>query len=147
MKSSPSPVSCAAAPWPRPSPVRSRRHGLKYSPFCCFWRLQFCSATPSSHAILTVYSGTCKEVLGTCVSVGCNVDKKNPRQVHNEINEGQRMHCFQHSHAAQRFQLYIIGSPHCSMRSSPYRIPALHLSDSCSFRQDRSSGEVISAIA
>ena len=35
------------------------------------------------------FSGTVKEVLGTCVSVGCTVDNKDPRQVQKLIDAGE----------------------------------------------------------
>ena len=35
-------------------------------------------------------SGTVKEVLGTCVSLGCTVEKKSPKDVTAEINKGER---------------------------------------------------------
>jgi large subunit ribosomal protein L12e len=34
-------------------------------------------------------SGTVKEILGTCVSVGCTVDGKDPRDLQKEIDEGE----------------------------------------------------------
>ena len=34
------------------------------------------------------FSGTVKEILGTCVSIGCTVDGKDPRAVQKEIDEG-----------------------------------------------------------
>lgn len=34
-------------------------------------------------------AGTCKEILGTCVSVGCTVEHKEPREVQKEIDEGE----------------------------------------------------------
>ncbi|KAL7248102.1 hypothetical protein ACSBR2_002916 [Camellia fascicularis] len=33
-------------------------------------------------------SGTVKEILGTCVSVGCTVDGKNPKDLQQEIADG-----------------------------------------------------------
>ncbi|KAG8376550.1 hypothetical protein BUALT_Bualt09G0075100 [Buddleja alternifolia] len=33
-------------------------------------------------------SGTVKEILGTCVSVGCTVDGKDPKDLQQEINDG-----------------------------------------------------------
>ena len=36
------------------------------------------------------FSGTVKEILGTCVSIGCTVDKKSPKEVTAEINNGER---------------------------------------------------------
>merc|ERR1711907_884421 len=35
-------------------------------------------------------SGTCKEILGTCVSLGCTVDKLSPKEVTAQINSGER---------------------------------------------------------
>ncbi|CAM8910628.1 unnamed protein product [Rhodiola kirilowii] len=32
--------------------------------------------------------GTVKEILGTCVSVGCTVDGKDPKDVQKEIDNG-----------------------------------------------------------
>lgn len=34
-------------------------------------------------------SGTVKEILGTCVSVGCTVDNKDPKDLQTEIDEGE----------------------------------------------------------
>ena len=33
--------------------------------------------------------GTCKEILGTAVSLGCTVDGKSPKDVTSLINEGE----------------------------------------------------------
>jgi large subunit ribosomal protein L12e len=33
-------------------------------------------------------SGTVKEILGTCVSVGCTVDGKDPKDLQQEIDDG-----------------------------------------------------------
>merc|ERR1711879_610041 len=35
------------------------------------------------------FTGTVKEMLGTCVSIGCTVDGKDPRQVCEEIDNGE----------------------------------------------------------
>uniref|UniRef100_A0A061RAA3 Large subunit ribosomal protein L12e n=1 Tax=Tetraselmis sp. GSL018 TaxID=582737 RepID=A0A061RAA3_9CHLO len=35
-------------------------------------------------------AGTCKEILGTAVSVGCRVDGKSPQDVIQEIDDGER---------------------------------------------------------
>ncbi|KAF3526743.1 hypothetical protein F2Q69_00048939 [Brassica cretica] len=34
-------------------------------------------------------SGTVREILGTCVSVGCTVDGKDPKDLQQEIQEGE----------------------------------------------------------
>ena len=34
-------------------------------------------------------AGTVKEILGTCVSVGCTVDNEEPRDVQSKIDEGE----------------------------------------------------------
>ncbi len=34
------------------------------------------------------FSGTVKQVLGTCMSVGCTVDGKNPKEITKLVNEG-----------------------------------------------------------
>lgn len=33
-------------------------------------------------------AGTVKEVLGTCVSIGCTVNGKNPKDIQQQITEG-----------------------------------------------------------
>ena len=33
-------------------------------------------------------AGTCKEILGTCVSVGCTCDGQDPRALQSQIDEG-----------------------------------------------------------
>lgn len=35
-------------------------------------------------------AGSVKEILGTCISLGCTVDKKSPKDVTAEINSGER---------------------------------------------------------
>lgn len=35
------------------------------------------------------FSGTVKEVLGTCVSLGCTVDGKSPKEVQQLIDQGE----------------------------------------------------------
>jgi len=35
------------------------------------------------------FSGTVKEILGTCVSVGCKVDGQNPRELQTKITKGE----------------------------------------------------------
>lgn len=42
---------------------------------------------PKSYA--AEFQGTVKEILGTCMSVGCTVDKKGPRDVQKEIDAGE----------------------------------------------------------
>jgi large subunit ribosomal protein L12e len=34
-------------------------------------------------------SGSCKEILGTCVSVGCTVDHEDPREIQSKIDAGE----------------------------------------------------------
>jgi large subunit ribosomal protein L12e len=34
-------------------------------------------------------TGTVKSVLGSCLSVGCTVDKQNPKQIIAKINNGE----------------------------------------------------------
>lgn len=34
-------------------------------------------------------SGTIREILGTCVSVGCTVDGRSPKDLANEIKDGE----------------------------------------------------------
>jgi large subunit ribosomal protein L12e len=33
--------------------------------------------------------GTCKEILGTCISLGCTVDGKSPKEITKAINDGE----------------------------------------------------------
>ena len=39
-------------------------------------------------SIAKIFAGTVKEILGTCVAIGCTVDGKNPRDVQAEIDNG-----------------------------------------------------------
>ena len=34
------------------------------------------------------FTGTCKEILGTCLSVGCNVDGESPKDIQKKIDAG-----------------------------------------------------------
>jgi len=42
---------------------------------------------PKSYA--ATFEGTVKEILGTCVSVGCSVDGKSPKEVQEQIDSGE----------------------------------------------------------
>ena len=42
---------------------------------------------PKSFA--AAFAGTVKEVLGTCVSVGCTVDGKSPKDIQKQIDNGE----------------------------------------------------------
>ena len=42
---------------------------------------------PKSFAI--EFKGTVKEVLGTCVSIGCTVDGKSPKEIQSLIDDGE----------------------------------------------------------
>ena len=35
------------------------------------------------------FAGTVKQVLGTCLSLGCTVDKQNPKQIIAKLNNGE----------------------------------------------------------
>ena len=35
------------------------------------------------------FKGTVKEVLGTCVSLGCTIDGKSPKEITTLINDGE----------------------------------------------------------
>jgi large subunit ribosomal protein L12e len=35
------------------------------------------------------FKGTVKEILGTCVSIGCTVDGKSPKEIQAAIDEGE----------------------------------------------------------
>lgn len=40
-------------------------------------------------SLAKTFSGNVKEILGTCVAVGCTVDGKNPRDVQKAIDSGE----------------------------------------------------------
>lgn len=40
-------------------------------------------------------SGTCKEILGTCVSVGCTVEGAHPHEMMKKIDNGESLHMIQ----------------------------------------------------
>lgn len=42
-----------------------------------------------SRSMSATLAGTCKEILGTCLSVGCTVDGKNPKIVQEQIAKGE----------------------------------------------------------
>ena len=42
---------------------------------------------PTSYA--KQFVGTVKEILGTCVSIGCTVDGKSPKEVQSLIDDGE----------------------------------------------------------
>ena len=39
-------------------------------------------------SLAKTFAGTVKSVLGTCLSIGCTVDKLNPKKVIEKINNG-----------------------------------------------------------
>jgi large subunit ribosomal protein L12e len=40
-------------------------------------------------SIAKTLKGTVKEILGTCVSVGCTVDRENPREIQRKVEDGE----------------------------------------------------------
>lgn len=42
-----------------------------------------------SRSCAITLAGTCKEILGTCVSVGCTVEHEDPRDIQTKIAEGE----------------------------------------------------------
>ena len=35
------------------------------------------------------FEGTCKEIIGTCVSLGCTIDGKSPKEITSLIKSGE----------------------------------------------------------
>lgn len=40
-------------------------------------------------------SGTVKEILGTCKSVGCTVDHEDPQDIQEKVRENKQLYCTQ----------------------------------------------------
>ena len=40
-------------------------------------------------SMAVTFEGSCKEILGTCVSLGCTIDGKSPKEMTSLINEGE----------------------------------------------------------
>lgn len=38
-------------------------------------------------SLAKTFAGTVKEILGTCLSVGCTVEKQSPREIQRKIDE------------------------------------------------------------
>jgi hypothetical protein len=49
----------------------------------------FSSAAALVIKVLKELAGTVKEILSTCVSVGCTVDGKDPKDLQTEIDDGE----------------------------------------------------------
>jgi hypothetical protein len=49
----------------------------------------FSSAAALVIKVLKELAGTVKEILSTCVSVGCTVDGKDPKDLKTEIDDGE----------------------------------------------------------
>ena len=43
----------------------------------------------ANKSMAITFDGTCKEILGTCVSLGCTVDGKSPKEVQELIDSGE----------------------------------------------------------
>lgn len=55
------------------------------------------------------FAGTVKQVLGTCLSMGCTVDKLNAKKVIEKINNGELKvwsNLFKHSSTISMYLLY-----------------------------------------
>ena len=35
------------------------------------------------------FEGSCKEIIGTCISLGCTIDGKSPKEITSLINSGE----------------------------------------------------------
>jgi len=48
-----------------------------------------CAKTMRTRSMARLFSGTVKEILGTCVSIGCTIDGKNPKDIQKAIDKGE----------------------------------------------------------
>ena len=48
-----------------------------------------CARTMRGRSNARLFSSTVKEILGTCVSIGCTVEKQDPRDIQKKITSGE----------------------------------------------------------
>ncbi|XP_077298622.1 ribosomal protein L12 [Arctopsyche grandis] len=67
---------------------RKKQKNIKHNGNLSFDEVVNIAKTIRARSMARELSGTVKEVLGTCQSVGCTIDSKNPHDLIDEINEG-----------------------------------------------------------
>jgi len=73
-------------------PVRDRKNGPKnvqHNGNMSFDDVLEIARTMRSRSMARTLAGTCKEILGTCYSVGCTVDGEHPSEITRKINDGE----------------------------------------------------------
>ena len=74
---------------PRPSKKEKGAAGRKHNGNISFDDVIVVTRAMRAKSLAATPKGTAKEVLGTCVSLGCTVEKKSPKDIQKEIDEGK----------------------------------------------------------
>jgi large subunit ribosomal protein L12e len=72
-----------------PSRDRKKVKHVKHDGNLAFDEILEIARIMRDRSIAKTLQGTVKEILGTCVSVGCTVDRENPRELQRRIDEGE----------------------------------------------------------
>jgi len=72
-------------------PVRDRKKdkNIKHSGNLSLEDVKSIARIMRERSCAATFSGSCKEILGTCVSVGCKVEREDPREIQRKIDEGE----------------------------------------------------------
>jgi large subunit ribosomal protein L12e len=72
-------------------PVRDRKKdkNIKHSGNLSLEDIKSIARIMRERSCAATFSGSCKEILGTCVSVGCQVEREDPREIQRKIDEGE----------------------------------------------------------
>lgn len=72
-------------------PVRDRKKdkNIKHSGNLSLEDIKSIARIMRERSCAATFSGSCKEILGTCVSVGCKVEREDPREIQRKIDEGE----------------------------------------------------------
>ena len=68
---------------------RKKEKNIKHSGNIALGEIYEIGRTMRSKSLAKDLAGTCKEILGTCQSVGCTVDGRPPHDVIDAINNGE----------------------------------------------------------
>ena len=68
---------------------RKKQKNIKHNGNLSFDDIISIARSMRPRSVAKYLSGTVKEILGTCQSVGCTVDGKPPRDIIEEINDGK----------------------------------------------------------
>jgi len=85
----PSAASLIVKALKEPARDRKKTKNIKHNGNLTFDEIVDIAKVMRERSMAREFTGTVKEILGTCVSVGCTVDGESPKEIQRKINDGE----------------------------------------------------------